>query len=480
MKGTIKITTISRTEEDFCRKSKHDITKVHRNRDPVIHPFEKAREYTKALVATKLDKMFAKPFIAALDGHTDGVYCASPIRNKNVPFISGSCDGEIKVWDLSRNACYWSAAAHSGFVRGIAPDAQGATFFTCGDDKVIKQWALDPGSVVSSSSSSSSGSSGCRNSRNSSGSSSSGSSSSGSAVEPINTIIAPHSVSSIDHHWKDAQFATCGDAVCLWDNTRPDPLHTYKWGCDTVLSVKFNPAESCLLAATGSDRSVSLYDLRAAVPMRKFVLAMRSNKVAWNPMEPFNFILANEDHNVYSFDMRKLDKALLVHKDHVAAVLDVAFSPTGREFVSGGYDRTLRLFKTSGGRSRDVYHTKRMQRIFCVNFSSDAQYVLSGSDDTNIRIWKADSSATLGVTKARQERREQVRDTIKKRYAHMPEIKRITHDVKLPKSIKKATALGHEMNESERRKMDNRKRHNREDENAIEPARKRAVIAQLN
>jgi WD repeat and SOF domain-containing protein 1 len=177
--------------------------------------------------------------------------------------------------------------------------------------------------------------------------------------------------------------------------------------------------------------------------------------------------------------MRKTDKALMVHKDHVAAVMDVAFSPTGREFVSGGYDRSLRLFKTTEGRSRDMYHTKRMQRIFCVAFSSDAQFVLSGSDDTNVRIWKADSSATLGVHKARQDRREQERDTLKRRFAHMPEIKRISHDVKVPKAIKKAAALNHEQNMAERRKHENRKRHSRDEDVALQPERKRAVIAQL-
>lgn len=41
------------------------------------------------------------------------------------------------------------------------------------------------------------------------------------------------------------------------------------------------------------------------------------------------------------------------------------------------------------------YHTRRMQRIFCVNFSADGRFVLSGSDDTNIRIWKAQASAPL-------------------------------------------------------------------------------------
>ena len=59
----MKIKTISRTEEDFSRKTTNDIVKVHFNRDPALHPFEKAREYTKAIVATKLEKIFAKPFI---------------------------------------------------------------------------------------------------------------------------------------------------------------------------------------------------------------------------------------------------------------------------------------------------------------------------------------------------------------------------------------------------------------------------------
>lgn len=170
-----------------------------------MHPFERAREYTRAVVATKLDKIFAKPFVGALDGHKDAVYCMSSVRNKNVPFISGSCDGEIKVWDLAQRKCFWSQIAHTGFVRGVTPDQNGSrtaqsfamflitifshflipgkTFFSCGDDKLIKQWALEPESV------------------------------SLDDLSPLNTITASHSLTSIDHHWTDGQFATSGDAV---------------------------------------------------------------------------------------------------------------------------------------------------------------------------------------------------------------------------------------------------------------------------
>lgn len=50
--------------------------------------------------------------------------------------------------------------------------------------------------------------------------------------------------------------------------------------------------------------------------------------------------------------------------------------------------------------SREVYHTKRMQHVMCVRWSADSKYILSGSDEMNIRIWKANASEKLGVVRA--------------------------------------------------------------------------------
>ncbi len=53
----MKIKTISRSEEAFTRETAKDVYKVHRNVDPALHPFEKPREYTRALNATKLERV---------------------------------------------------------------------------------------------------------------------------------------------------------------------------------------------------------------------------------------------------------------------------------------------------------------------------------------------------------------------------------------------------------------------------------------
>lgn len=136
----MRIKTISRVEANYSQEFNTDQVKIQRNLDPALHPFERAREYTRALNATKLDRVFAKPFVGALDGHSDGVSCLTRNPTSLVAFLSGACDGEIRIWDLSNQKCVWSTYGHAGFVRGLAVAPDGQTFYSCSDDKTIKQW----------------------------------------------------------------------------------------------------------------------------------------------------------------------------------------------------------------------------------------------------------------------------------------------------------------------------------------------------
>ncbi len=59
----MRVKAINRNEEEETRERQQDIKKVHRNYDPNLHQFERAHEYTRALNAVKLDRVFAKPFV---------------------------------------------------------------------------------------------------------------------------------------------------------------------------------------------------------------------------------------------------------------------------------------------------------------------------------------------------------------------------------------------------------------------------------
>ena len=115
-------------------------------------------------------------------------------------------------------------------------------------------------------------------------------------------------------------------------------------------------------------------------------------------MEPYNFVCGNEDHNAYTFDMRNLSRARIVHKDHVMAVMDVSFAPHGRELVTASYDRTVRIFDAQAGRSKQCYHGKRMQRVFTVDYTADSKFILSGSDDANVRMKAYTAGRSMGDT----------------------------------------------------------------------------------
>eukprot|EP00878_Enallax_costatus_P041737 GHUV01048609.1.p1 GENE.GHUV01048609.1~~GHUV01048609.1.p1 ORF type:complete len:100 (+),score=22.20 GHUV01048609.1:202-501(+) len=78
-----------------------------------------------------------------------------------------------------------------------------------------------------------------------------------------------------------------------------------------------------------------------------------------------------------------------------------------------------------------------MQRVFCVRFSGDGSYVFSGSDDMNVRVWKADASEQLGVTLPREKHKQAYNKALVNRYKHMPEVKRIVRHRHVPAAIQK-------------------------------------------
>lgn len=58
-----------------------------------MHPFARARERTRALNAAKMERMFAKPFVASLEGHVDAVETMARKPDTLDIVASGSWDG---------------------------------------------------------------------------------------------------------------------------------------------------------------------------------------------------------------------------------------------------------------------------------------------------------------------------------------------------------------------------------------------------
>jgi WD40 repeat protein len=156
--------------------------------------------------------------------------------------------------------------------------------------------------------------------------------------------------------------------------------------------------------------------------------------------------------SLYTFDMRHLDRPLNMHKDFTSAVIGVDYSPTGREFVAGGYDKMIRIFDVARGHSREVYHTKRMQRVTCVAWSKDNKYIYSGSDEMNVRMWKARASEQLGLRRPRERAAIEYAEALKEKFAAHPQIKKIARHRQIPKHVRYASKELRIMKESKKRK----------------------------
>ncbi|PHH69778.1 hypothetical protein CDD80_6503 [Ophiocordyceps camponoti-rufipedis] len=433
----------------------NDAPRLPRNLDPAVHPLERAREYQRALNAVKLERMHAAPFIGQLGrGHVDGVYALAKDPSSTERLASASGDGVVKVWDLAgrrgeEGGEVWHAAAHDNIVKALAWTRDGKLLTCAATDRAVK--LFDPYGTQAE-------------------------------APPLSSWLGNGPFSSLSHHRSRDAFAAAQSAsISVYDLGRHSAApETLRWptAVDSITDVSFSPVETSVLASCGADRSVVIYDLRTSTPVTKTVLKFASNRVAWSPMEAFNLATASEDHNVYLFDMRRFDRALNVLKDHVAAVMDVEFSPTGEELVTASWDRTVRLWSRDRGHSRDVYHTKRMQRVMAACWSPDARYVLSGSDDGNVRLWRAKASERSAIKSARHRQALEYNDALVNRYAHMPEIRRISRHRHVPKVVKKAAEIKSQELKSIKRREENERRHTKKQFNKRRTEREKMVLVQ--
>jgi len=296
----------------------------------------------------------------------------------------------------------------------------------------------------------------------------------------LNVFPGKFAFNSIDHHESDPVFATASNLVQIWDETKSAPISdlTFPTSTETITAVRFNLSEPSVLASIGSDRTFTLYDIRTGKAERRVIMQMRSNALAWSPTFPTTVLLASEDHNLYTFDVRHLGTPSQIYKAHVAAVMSCDWSPTGLEFVSGGWDRTVRIWKEGQGHTPEVYHTKRMQRVSSSIYSADARFVITGSDDGNVRIWKAKAHDKLGVITARERAALEYRESLKQRWKSDAQVGKISRVRHLPKSVYKASKLKNTVLEAQRVKEERRRKHTRAGESNPKPERKKVVIAE--
>ncbi|CAI5442638.1 unnamed protein product [Caenorhabditis angaria] len=401
----MKIKVISRNPNTYQRETVDQRNKIVRNFNTPADPFRAQTEYTRALNATKLERVFAKPFVASLDGHVDGVQVLAKHPSRPSTILSGSRDGQVKLWNLPSRSCIATLDAHRGLVNDISVDnSDGNSFVTVGQDSQLKYWKI-PSTIDNN------------------------------ITTPAHSIALEGIAYGVSHLSYSSDFVTCGEDISVWKAFRETPLRSYNLGTDTIHTCRANPVEENVIVGAKSDRSIFVLDTRQDVPLKKVTMKLRPNKISWNPIEAYSFTVASEDYSLYTFDMRFMEHPIQSHQGFTSAVLDVDYSPTGQEFVAAGYDRSIRLFKSREMTSRDIYYTKRMQSVLSVLWSADSKFVMSGSNEMNIRVWKANAAEKLGPLTKREKQAFAYNSKLRETYKNHPEVRRIANHRNVPKHI---------------------------------------------
>ncbi|KAK2154115.1 hypothetical protein LSH36_276g03053 [Paralvinella palmiformis] len=103
-----------------------------------------------------------------------------------------------------------------------------------------------------------------------------------------------------------------------------------------------------------------------------------------------------------------------------------------------------------------------MQRVVCVKWSLDDRYILSGSDEMNIRLWKANASEKLGMEK----------------FSNHPQVRRILQHRHVPKAIYSESKIQKTMRYSRKRKEANRRAHTKPGTVPHIPERKKPIVTE--
>jgi len=434
-----RVQVIARREADFGRANRSEGFKIFKNTDPSLHPLAQQTEYVRAIRAAKMKKMFAKPFIGSLEGHSESVYSLCRHHKNTRTIISGGADGEIRIWDLSTRSCMRTIKAHPLTVNDVSCSPNSDLILSVGSD----------GNVCGFSESSNF------------------------------AFLSPSgALQSIDHSYSEPMFVTGGATIDLWSPQRNSPIQTFDVAStkdfkDTV----FNMNETNLIATCAGDCSIMIADTRTRTIARKIRMSMQSNAVDWNPQAPFYFISANDDSACYLFDIRKTESAVRVYTDHLDPVTCISFSPNGKQFVTGSYDSTVRIWDWENIKSRDCYHTQRMQRVFCVCVSPDSKYALCGSEDMNIRIFKTKANEMLQSRSKKEERAQDYQERLLKKWRFAPEVRAISEKQNLPKKLHKKRFERAKMMEAYNRKALSRMAHAKNPESEKpQPLRERRVV----
>jgi WD40 repeat protein len=329
-------------------------------------------------------------------GHGDSV-TALAWKSDSTQLVTASADKTIRVWVVADGRQSVLLEKAPAVAHGVAFAPDGASIYAAGTDKAIRQWRLADGMEIRSF---------------------------GFHDKPITALLLAHGgntlitasadgairswntsdgnrVLNIAHgaaptclaHSADGKFLAAGSAdksVKLYNLADGSLAQTIVGHVGGVTAVGFSP-DNLALATASVDGNVRVWNLQGV--LLEYIPSTDSFPTAVAFLPDSRGLAIGGDSNLVRIVRRALVRVIDASSLPLA---NVAYSADGNFILTGGADKTVRLWSAADG-SQARSFSGQSDAITCVAISKDGTKVLAGSADKTVRVWNYSDAGLLAT-----------------------------------------------------------------------------------
>lgn len=291
--------------------------------------------------------------VLTLAGHSDWVssIAFSPAGKL---FVSGSHDRTIKFWDIESGGCLKTIVAHDDMVWSIAISPDGRWLASAGKDHLVKVWEISSGQCFAVLE-------GHTNWVNS------------VAFSPDGTLLASGSNDQ---------------SIKLWEVATRRCLKTIQTDQDMFWSVAFSP-DGSLVAGCGNRPAIGLWQVASGRLLKELEIEGQGSAVyslAFSP-DGQHLLSGSKNGTLCLCDLGS-ETPPKIWQGHNSLIRSVAFSPNGQLVASCGEEQTVKVWEVQTTLG-ECYRTLQgySHRIGALTFSPGGKLLASGGDEQLIRLW---------------------------------------------------------------------------------------------
>lgn len=401
---------------------------------------ERQKEYVRAVKEVKLDHLFRKPFVCSLEGHDEGTTKLSKSAAEPNVFSSVGYDGSIHVWNI--NTREKIDTIESKEIDSLNKHTASSSFFdgsllhSAGNRIIMRNRKY---------------SAAIRN---------------GEEPEaPKETeFTSASSVLDLSDGRGTTFFAATVDGVEMFDTERIRSTSVFRSDRQTR-KIVWHPSLNWLVYGLEGTK-ITGYDTRTAGQTITINANTDFNSLSVDPARKNVFITGLNNGELRTYDTAYIRRAqgafqtpcAKILRGHASPVLDAQYSPNGKNIVTGSLDRTIRVFKNDIHHTQEhIYYTKRMMCVNAVLCTNDNGYVLSGSTDSALRVWKLDPNRSSKLAVRSEQESRAVGNLLKEKYRDVSELAAIKRHKIIPGALRLKMKDRYEHQQAIARREENRK-----------------------